>query len=82
MTTTGEKLASLSGLPSGTVIEHLMAISPAVSFGTGLNTGQRLVQLSKLATGTAMQHLLSVSPVLDESFYFVRLRSMTERWRM
>lgn len=83
MTTTGEKLVSLSGLPSGTAIQHLMAIPPALSFGSGLTTGQRLVQLSKLNTATAMQHLLNISPaVLDESFYFVRLRSMTERWRM
>ena len=54
--TTGERLVQLSGLPTGTAIQHLLALG---SFGA-LTTGDQLVAASPLTTGTSAEHLIAI----------------------
>lgn len=53
MSTSGQRLVFLSGLPSGTAAQHLLAIKQS-----GVTAGQMLLSRSALLTGTAGQHLL------------------------
>lgn len=53
MTTAGQRLVDLSGLPAGTAAEHLIDISVG-----GTTAGQRLVSRSSLPSATAADHLL------------------------
>jgi hypothetical protein len=53
MTTTGQRLVDLSGLPTGTAADHLVDISLG-----GTTAGQRLVSRSSLPSATAAEHLL------------------------
>jgi hypothetical protein len=53
MSTTGARLASLSGLTGVSAKTHLMALA------AGATTGERLVARSGLTTGTAMDHLMA-----------------------
>lgn len=53
MSTTGQRLAALSGLSGGSAAVHLRALA------SGLTAADLLVARSGLGTGSAMQHLMA-----------------------
>lgn len=54
--TAGERLVELSGLPTGTALEHLLALG---NFGAS-TTGEQLQSASPLETATAIEHLIAI----------------------
>ena len=54
--TAGERLVELSGLPTGTALQHLLALG---DFGA-TTTGEQLQAASPLGTATACEHLIAI----------------------